>query len=190
MGDRRCLGFLTSGDLQLQAACSSTSSQVHGQQRVRSLSSDLVRGRPRCLLILLGLPSSGVALSNPEVWPGRPGSVGAQFPTLLGWCFPWPEEQGPAGNQEVLTEATSFPPHLSKCCVSESGVETWKMSQAGDTGMAGLGARLMASLLLPLGPGRPARSSPPGCRRWGCPWILFPRSTDTASSSVGRRGPV
>lgn len=190
MGDRRCLGFLTSGGLQLQAACSSTS-QVHGQQRVRSLSSDLVRGRPRCLLTLLGLPSSGVALSNPEVWPGRLGSVGAQVPTL-SWngasCRQKSKDQ--QGTRRSLQKPPSFPPHLSKCCVSESGVETWKMSQAGDAGMAGLGARLIASLLLPLGPGRPARSSPPGCRPWGCPWILFPRSTDTASSSVGRRGPV
>ena len=36
-------------------------------------------------------------------------------------------------------------------------------------------------------PSRRARSSPPGCHQWGCPWIPFPRSTDTASSSAGKR---
>lgn len=34
---------------------------------------------------------------------------------------------------------------------------------------------------------RQARSSPRGCHWWGCPWIPFPRSTDTASSSAGKR---
>lgn len=79
------------------------------------------------------------------------------------------EEKGPAGNQEVLEEATS--PLGSPDALSLSA-SSWAWGTRAPTPLPSAG------------------TSPPGCRRLGCPWLLSLRSTDTASSSAARRDPV
>lgn len=108
-GDRHWLEFLMSRGLQLRAACSSAqpSSQACGQQRVRSLSSNLVRwGGTCCLLILPGFPSSGVALLTLRCRLGGWVPQAHHFPRAQ-------KSEDLQGSRGSLQRTPSFPPHVS-----------------------------------------------------------------------------
>lgn len=80
--------------------------------------------------------------------------------------------QFPVTGRERTSRESECPRRGHQCHVPEHGVE----SQRPGTGRTG-------SHVLPS-----ARTSPPGCQRLEYPWLLFLRSTDTASSSAVGRG--